>query len=190
MKLKPLNIILLSALLVVVITFLNSCNWGSPNYTLTVIVGDGISGTPTTGTYEYKEFTAVEFEYEIDEGAVQPEIYLNTLRSVALNGSLIMYSDIEMTIKQVDVRDEWVLVLLEDDEEISQWNVEFSGSDLRSGTFTDDRGYSGTWQVTDSDELTITYSDWENYILTGTLSDLGGDWDGKGKSGTWYMYLR
>lgn len=189
MKPKPLYI-LLSAMFIYVLIFQNSCGWGNQNYTLTVIIGDGISGTPETGTYEYEEFSEVEYSYEMDEGAIQPEIYLNTLRNVVLSGTLTIYCDTVMTVKQIDIRTKWVMVFSESGEDTIEWTIEFSGNDLRSGTFIDDRGYSGTWEVSDSNDLTITYSDWENYVFTGTLSGLSGDWEGEGNTGTWYIYLK
>lgn len=191
MKLKPLNLVVISVFLIYAVAFQNSCNWSSTNYTLTVIIEEGISGTPETGTYEYKEFSEVEYEYEMAEGSVQPEIYFNSSRSVDLSGSVVMYCDIVMTIRQVDIRAQWILSLLNEGGDVTkEWLIEFTGSDLHSGTFTDDRGYSGTWQVTDSNDLTITYNDWENYIFYGTLTDFGGDWENGESSASWYMLLK
>jgi hypothetical protein len=187
MKVKPLNLVLLSFLLVTIVAFQNSCNLSSPSYTLTVIIEEGVTGTPESGTYEYKEFSEVEYDYDMTDGAVQPEIYFNNLRNVVLKGTLVMYCDTVMTVRQIDIRSKWTLILLEAGEEISDWTIEFTGADLRSGTFTDDRGYSGTWQVTDSNDWTFTYSDWEDYVFTGSLSGLSGDWEGENKSGTWYL---
>lgn len=164
-----------------------NCGWKNPEFTLTVVVGAGITGTPETGTYSYPEFEEVEYRYEYEEGAVQPEIYLNEYRKLTLEGTLVMYNDITLTIEQIDIRKEWTLTFDQQDEDDILWKITFGGADLRSGTFTDDRGYSGTWEVTGSNAITFRYDDWFDYVFTGTLSSLSGSWSGEGESGTWFL---
>ncbi len=47
-----------------------------------------------------------------------------------------------------------------------------TGPDLLSGTFTDARGYHGTWTA-QADVLTLAYWDWQFYVLNGTVYGLG-----------------
>lgn len=190
MKLKyrnKLGFLLLFALLVV---FHSSCGWKTTEFTLIVIVGEGITGVPESGTYVYQEFDEIDYKYEFDDQVdIQPEIFLNNYRNLILEGTLVMYCDTTLTIEQIDIRKEWNMVLSEEDLDDVEWQITFSGTDLRSGTFSDSRGYTGTWEVSGSNDLTVRYDDWEDYIFTGTLSSLSGSWETGGRSGTWYMYL-
>ena len=56
------------------LTILSSCKFGHPDYTLTVTIGEGITGTPEAGSYVYKEFSEIEYSYTPEEGKVQPEL--------------------------------------------------------------------------------------------------------------------
>lgn len=167
---------------------LASCGWGSPDYTLTVILGEGITGTPESGTYSYQEFSEVQYKYSFDPNGLQPEIYVNNYRRLVLEDSVVMYCDITMTVRQIDMRREWTLIFSENEADDLTWKITFTGPDLRSGTFSDDRGHSGNWQVTGTNDLAFTYTDWEDYAFTGTLTSLSGSWKGEGRSGTWNIY--
>ena len=98
-----------------------------------------------------------------------------------------MYNDTTLTIEQIDIRKEWTVSFFHQEDDEIKWKMSFTGPDLRSGTFSDDRGYSGTWEVTGSNDITFRYDNWLDYVFTGTLSSLSGDWSGEGKSGTWYF---
>lgn len=189
MKLSIFNKTGLFLTLLVVLLLQPSCGWKTPEFTLTVTVGEGISGTPDTGTYVYQEFEEVEYRYEFQEGAIQPEIYLNNLRMLTLEGIVVMYNDITLTVEQIDIRKEWVLSFNRQDDEDIEWKMNFTGPDLRSGTFSDDRGYSGTWEVTGTNDITFVYGDWADYVFSGTLSSLSGNWTGEGQSGSWFLTL-
>lgn len=188
MKLKNWNKLCFLFVLVLLIMFHGSCGWETTEFTLTVVVGEGISGVPESGTYVYQEFEEIEYKYEIEGDFIQPEIYINNYRKLIMEGTLIMYCDTTLTIEQIDIRKEWNMVFSEQDVDDVEWKITFSGPDLRSGTFSDNRGYTGTWEVSGSNSLTIHYDDWADYVFTGTLSSLGGNWEGEGKSGSWYIY--
>jgi hypothetical protein len=175
-------------LLITASIFQTGCGWGSPDFTLTVVLGEGITGTPDSGTYDYKEFSEVQYKYDFDQNGIQPEIMVNNYRKLTLEDSLIMYCDIIMTVKQIDIRKEWTLVFSEADVDDINWKITFSGADLRSGTFSDDRGFSGTWEVTGTNNLTFRYGNWQDYVFTGTLTSRSGSWKGEGRSGTWNTY--
>jgi hypothetical protein len=177
------------AFLVAALLIPNSCGWGSPDYTLSVTMGEGFSGFPQPGTYTYKEFEVVDYNYSAVTGAVQPQIHLNSYRYTTLVGVLTIYTNTEMRVEQTDMRNRWILNFEEDDEETIQWVITCSGADLRSGTFTDTRGYNGTWTVVGTADLTLTYTDWEDFVFTGSLLTLGGDWVGGNRSGTWNIEL-
>ncbi len=189
MKLKNWNKICFLFVLALLIMFHGSCGWKTTEFTLTVVVGEGISGVPESGTYVYQEFEEIEYKYEIEDDIIQPEIYVNNYRKLILEGTLIMYCDTTLTVEQIDLRkEEWNMVFSEQDVDDVEWKITFSGPDLRSGTFSDNRGYTGIWEVSGSNNLTFRYDDWADYVFTGTLSSLGGNWEGEGKSGSWYIY--
>jgi len=169
MKLKNWNKICFLFVLALLIMFHGSCGWKTTEFTLTVVVGEGISGVPESGTYVYQEFEEIEYKYEIEDDIIQPEIYVNNYRKLIL-------------------KEEWNMVFSEQDVDDVEWKITFSGPDLRSGTFSDNRGYTGIWEVSGSNNLTFRYDDWADYVFTGTLSSLGGNWEGEGKSGSWYIY--
>jgi len=175
---------------VVMIPGQGSCGWGSPQYTLQVFVGEGIQGTPQSGTYVYNEFDTVDYLYDADADTVTPQIYLNSTRKLLLSGTVTMYTNIEMRVEQTDLRQEWDLIFKEDDQEDAEWRIIFSGATLRSGTFSDSNGRRGTWVVENKGDLTITYEDWADYVLTGTLTELSGTWTGEGHAGDWDIYPR
>jgi len=189
MKLKNWNKLCFLFVLALLIMFHGSCGWETTEFTLTVVVGEGISGVPESGTYVYQEFEEIEYKYEIEGDIIQPEIYINNYRILIMEGTLIMYCDTTLTIEQIDIRKEWNMVFSEQDVDDVEWKITFSGPDLRSGTFSDNLGYTGSWVVSGSNDLTISYDDWADYVFTGTLSSLGGNWEGEGKSGSWYIYL-
>ncbi len=189
MKLKNWNKLCFLFVLALLIMFHGSCGWKTTEFTLTVVVGEGISGVPESGTYVYQEFEEIEYKYEIEDDIIQPEIYVNNYRKLILEGTLIMYCDTTLTVEQIDLRkEEWNMVFSEQDVDDVEWKITFSGPDLRSGTFSDNRGYTGIWEVSGSNNLTFRYDDWADYVFTGTLSSLGGNWEGEGKSGSWYIY--
>jgi hypothetical protein len=190
MKLKYWNKLGFLLLFVLLAAFQSSCGWKTTEFTLTVIVGEGITGVPESGTYLYQEFDEIEYRYEFDDQvSIQPEMFLNKNRNLVLEGILVMYCDTTLTIEQIDIRKDWKMVMSEEDLDDVDWVITFSGADLRSGTFSDDRGYIGTWEVTGSNDLTVSYDDWGDYTFSGTLSSLAGNWQGEGRSGSWYMYL-
>jgi hypothetical protein len=161
------------------------CNLGKPDYTLTVEVGPGIAGYPETGSYEYKEFTRVEYFYEAMEGRTPPEVLLNSTR-LETEGSFTVFADVKLTIRQIDIRKKWQISLLigTTQAELDRYEITFSGDDNLSGTFVDERGRGGTWQ-SDGDQLTFAYTDWADYQFSGSISSMTGFWSGESRDGQW-----
>jgi len=163
-----------------------SCNFfGIPDYELTVTVKDGVQGTPASGQNSYKDLTIVEYAYT-------PVNYLHTVEVVyegtrqAAEGSFTIYTNVTLEARLIDIRDIWKITLAYSDTAITsiEFIVTFSGNDILTGTFSDDRGYVGTWDGT-SNKITITYGNWENYVLTGTLFGMSGIWTNGDVTGTW-----
>ena len=186
--LRPRGLLAAAALLVPLLV--PSCKWGVPSYTLTVIIEDGVTGTPEAGQYTYEELSIVEFNYTPIDPFHTVEVLLNDRVRNTGEGQIVMFDDgYELKARLIDVRGEWDIVLQYGDGETE--NLEFTltleGPDLLSGTLTDSLGHHGTWTA-QSDTLVLAYWDWEFYILSNTVFNLGsksGTFTGGGKSGTW-----
>ena len=184
MKLKYYYLFSLTGLIVILLLLLCSCFLADTEYTLTVMIGEGLIGTPETGSYVYPEFAEVEYNFEADEGMNFPVLFMNGIRKIFPFGALKMYRDIELVVEQADIRGEWKFTLREEGKENQTIVITFSGNDIYSGTFTDDRNLSGSRAIQGSD-LTITFDNWVDYKLTGFNSISNGIWTGEGRTGTW-----
>ncbi|MBN2400313.1 MAG: hypothetical protein JXI33_08245 [Candidatus Aminicenantes bacterium] len=163
-----------------------SCGFfGVPNYDLTVTIDDGIQGTPADGQYTYKDLTLIEYQYIPDNTLNTVEVIYEGSRLEA-TGSIRMYTHAAMAVHLVDIRDTWTISMYSSvGAFLISFDVTFSGTDLIGGTFSDSRDLSGTWDGA-TNSLTITYDNWENFILTGTLFGMSGTWsNGSDVSGTW-----
>jgi hypothetical protein len=177
------------ALMIPAIVFLSSCsNFGSPDYTVTVVLGPGVSGTPSAGTHVQKEFDSVDYSYGPQDGAAVPSVKINGT-AYQVSGTLTVYTNIQIEAYQTDIRGSWHFVLTETSTSAqkSAMDITFSGTSLVNGTFSDSQGNNGEWSLgTDGDALTITYSNWYNTVLTGTISAMtSGTWTGFESSGIW-----
>jgi hypothetical protein len=150
---------------------LTSCKeFGSPEYTLTISLGSGITGTPVAGTYTYKNLTEINYEYTATDANLPAIVQVNTTK-FSESGTFTMYCDLAVKVYVFDIRATWDFTLIpedaDDETDYITYQVTFSGSSLTSGTFTDTKGHSGTWTIV-GEALTMTYSNWESYVLTET----------------------
>ncbi|MCP5051289.1 MAG: hypothetical protein GY940_29255 [bacterium] len=166
----------------------NSCKgFGIPDFQLTVTVQPGISGSPVSDVYTYEELTEVEYNYFPENEEHTVEVLINGVSRIA-SGSVIMFTDINIAVNIFDIRGVWNFTLNPPSdapgEEDIEFQATFTGSDLISGTFTDDRGFSGVWSINGS-ALTISFNDWLNYTLAGTIPTMTGAWQGENRTGNW-----
>lgn len=180
-----------AAILLFVVSFLGSCIFGVPDYTLTIIVGDGVTGIPEAGRYVFKELSAVEYQYTPLNPLHTVEVMLNNKVRKSSQGSVVMYGDNYILTAQVmDIRGSWTVKMLKSGSTATdfEFNLTISGADVISGIFTDSRGYQGVWEtasVETGNTITFTYSDWEDYVLTGTYFSMTGTFTGEETTGTW-----
>lgn len=166
----------------------NSCkDFGIPDYKLTIQIKDGVEGTPAAGIYSYKDLALVDYKYTPKNTGTIVEVLVNGSR-FSSEGQLTMYNDAILVAQLMDIRGKWKIVMRQPDytTESVKFIIDFSGTEYLTGTFTDDRGYHGTWTIDSTSNLTITFSDWEDYVLTGDASSMEGDWTGESKTATWY----
>lgn len=178
------NINLLSLLLIFILFSFNGCSgFGSPDYTLTVVLEDGCTGTPDAGIYTLSELDEIEYEYTSPDENIKIEVLANNSARSSL-GTLIMYNNITMTVRFIDIRGSWEFSYLIEDGSEPEMTIIFEGDTEFAGTFSDSRGYSGTWTV-DNDSLNMIYSDWEDYVFTGSITIMEGDYIGEGVQLIW-----
>lgn len=173
---------------VVGLFFFNSCkDYLHVDYELNITIEEGTAGTPEAGTYTYEEFTKIDYMYHSLEPNVEIEVVLNGNRKEPI-GTFIMYRDLDVVVRVIDMRGEWNVTFTKSGED-TKWVMTIAGDSPFLGTFSDDRGYHGTWTVTGND-LKITFTDWADYVFTGKLRDMKGTWTGEEKSGEWRAVKR
>jgi hypothetical protein len=168
-----------------------SCKWGVPSYTLNVTLAEGVKGTPGAGKHVYKELTTVTLSYSPENSVESVECWLNGDTRKAPDGSVVLYGDgYELTANLIDVRGSYEITLSYTDASMTApdpFIITLTGSDRLAGTFTDARGYHGTWTAL-AGTLTLAYWDWGLYLLAADVYDFGyssGTFTGLGLSGTW-----
>lgn len=163
---------------------IGSCNFGTPDYRLNVIIEEGVTGSPQAGEHTYKDLADVNFEYTGIDPRHTVEVFLNTIRQT-YTGSFTMYTDVTLLTRLVDIRGRWKMVMQQSDpSETFEFDMTFDGAGLTSGTFSDSRGYNGIW-TGENGVVTISYTDWSGYELTGTVFNMSGIFtvDGENKGG-------
>jgi len=162
-----------------------SCDWGIPDYTVTVITREGVIGAPETGVYEHREGTTVNYNYFPENPLHTVEVFINESRKTG-SGSISVWTSFALTAQIIDIRGTWrIQMRWSASSEVNfDFNITFSGAELTSGTFADDRGYHGLWTA-ENGSITITYTDWRDYILTGSVFSMNGTYTGAGSDGAW-----
>ncbi len=178
------NILKYFLLFFVTVSFITGCKAiANPEYSITIEISEGIEGTPAPGTYIHKEFDKIDYKYKSTDENVQVELLVNGTKK-ALEGTFVVYNNFTVSVRRIDIRDTWEFSYLKEDGTTGNMDITFSGDTIFSGKFTDSRGYNGVWTVA-NDDLTMTYSDWFDYVFTGKISIMTGTYKGKGLSGSW-----
>jgi hypothetical protein len=130
------------------------------------------------------ELTEVEYDYTPANSLHTVEVMTNSSQALE-KGTVTMYTNITLVARLIDIRAVWNISILSSDSSTNDpFTITFSGADILGGTFSDSRGYSGTWDAA-SNKINIIYSNWENYKLTGTLFSMNGTWSNGSATGSW-----
>ena len=165
-------------------SFNNCKSFGIPDWTLEITFEEGVAGTPTPGVYTYEELAKIEYSYYPIDDQHRVEVLVNNNRWSPA-GEFIMYTNINVLVRLFDIRGNWDFTLkIKDTTDEMEFSIGFFGDNVLSGGFNDSQGHSGTWNI-DGNKLTITYTNWFDYVLTGEISTMSGEWAGNGKTGTW-----
>ncbi|MCG2810213.1 MAG: hypothetical protein L6428_01995 [Candidatus Aminicenantes bacterium] len=169
----------------VLILPLASCSFfGLPEYELSITVAQSVNGTPVSSVQVLPELTKIEYAYTPVNSLHTVEVITNGGQG-AETGTVTMYTNITLVARLIDIRADWNISLHNSDSTaIDPFTITFSGADILAGTFSDSRGYSGTWDAA-SNKININYSNWESYKLTGTLFSMNGTWSNGAATGSW-----
>jgi len=152
---------------------LGSCNFGTPDYRLDVIIEEGVTGTPETGDYVHKDLSEVSFEYIGIDPIHTVEVFLNDIRQT-YSGTFTMYTDVTLIARLVDIRGRWSMTIQQTEPvETVEFDITFDGAGLTIGTFSDSRGNHGNWTA-EGGVVTIVYSDWNFVVLEGGVYNMSG----------------
>jgi hypothetical protein len=174
----------MAIILGIVSAFIN-CDFGVPDFKLTVFLEEGVTGTPDTGEYTYSELEVVNYSYSPVDSLHTVEAFLNDTRTSSV-GTVTMYNDFSLTARLVDLRGSWNVEMQWTDSSAVDFSfsITLSGSNLVSGTFSDSRGFNGIWTA-ERGIVTITYTDWSDFVLNGSVFEMNGSFTGEGSSGAW-----
>lgn len=179
----------ITVLSLMLVFFIGGCKkFGIPDYKLTITLDEGVNGSPAAGEYEYQELTVVEYDYSPENEDFTVEVLVNGSR-FGTSGQLTMYTDMDIKVGIFDVRGTWTVDFRQpqgSSEDDLEFEITFTGDSYLSGSFSDSRGegFSGLWSISDT-TITITYSNWQNYVLTGTIPVMSGTWTGENQTGAW-----
>lgn len=163
---------------------LASCGFLSgPDYELLVTIESGVSGSPETGVQAHADLETVDYSYAPLNAKHTVEVMIDGGQETA-SGSLIIYHNTTLVARLVDIRGAWKVTSVDDDSKETVFTVTFDGADILGGTFSDSRGYHGTWTGV-SGIVILHYSDLEKYIYTGALFSMEGSYTNGSAEGTW-----
>lgn len=188
MALKTRTNVTVSGTILQVLMFLllfGSCNWGVPDYKLNVTTEEGVTGTPQAGEHTYTDLENVDYEYTGIDPAHTVEVYINDIRQSA-SGTFTMYTNVTLIARLVDIRGQWNIKMQYSNSTAVnfEFTITLDGASLTSGTFSDDRGFHGLWTA-ENGIVTLTFTDWNDFVLTGAVFSMSGTFTGDGQSGGW-----
>jgi hypothetical protein len=186
-----------------VVFFQNNCKTAeeTQEFTLTVSLGTGVSGTPVAGTTTYSENDTVNYNYSAEENYGNLTVTLDGA-AVASSGTITMTGNHTLNVKaNVDIRALWVGHMYGWYSHTCTFGVTFSGgitSGDTKGSFSGNYGSGhGTYTVNENQiDFTLLYTYNATLTCTGTFYDkdhMGGTYRyvdpgcHMDESGTWEM---
>jgi hypothetical protein len=161
-----------------ILVLLPNCSTSSPNdsyqrFELNVLLGEGATGTPATGTYPYEEGDVVDYSYSLLPNYSNLTVELDDV-VVEPTGSIIITGvhNLNITATPVyDIKGKWSLQEEYDDGSSFSVTATFTGT-LESGTVIDSDGGSGTYTVSDNNvvEFNLVYPN-VTYEYSGYFDD-------------------
>lgn len=163
---------------------LASCRFLSgPNYDLLVTIESGVTGTPASGIYSYKDLEEVAYEYAPVDSRHSVEVLVDGDQEIA-EASVTIYHNTVLVARLIDIRGDWEVTSIDASDAKTTFTLSFGGGDILGGTFSDSRDYHGTWSGVGGG-IEIVYSDWEAYVYSGALYYMSGAWTNGSATGSW-----
>lgn len=130
-------------------------------YTLTVSLAAGVTGTPAAGSYPYTQGTKVNYSYALAEGYANLAVTVDG-DEAAGKGTITMSEDITLAasaVKKYNIQGPWTMTEAYNDGSSFAVTVTFSGS-YTAGTVSDSQGGSGTYDYSDATlDFTLLFPD-------------------------------
>jgi hypothetical protein len=155
------------------------------SYTLTVTLGEGVSGTPAAGSHSYAENDTVSYSYSAQAGYGNLAVTLDGT-PLANSGSItITGNHILNATADIDIRGKWTGTFFEPGGDDAYLEVTFSGGIL-SGTTSGQFDFkaatgNGEFNVSGNQvEFILRYSDDSSLSCTATITDvnnMNGNWE-------------
>jgi hypothetical protein len=118
-------------------------------FALTVSVSNGVTGTPTAGTYHYFEGTQIDYDYTLQENYINLIVRLDA-EEIENSGTITIsqaHTLSAVATLHYDIQGTWTMEEQYDDESSFIVTVTFTG-DSQGGTVVDSDGGIGTYTVT------------------------------------------
>jgi len=197
------TIILVGFFLLIGLVFFTGCptngdDNGNGQYTLTVTVSSGVSGTPATGAYSYVENSVISYSYSLQTGYTNLVVTLDGVPMAATGVVTVTGNHVlSVSAEQIDIRGTWTGLFTYGSSTF--FRVDFSGN-TGSGTcggYFDfvPIGGAGTWTLVGTQidfvlEFPAPYD--TTLACSGTLTDenhMNGTWTytPPGITGTWSL---
>lgn len=143
-------------------------------FTLTVTLTDGVTGTPAKGTYTYALGAVVHYNYSLSDGFANLTATLDGTAIAAASGTITMNKASVLAVKAdriYDVRGSWELRESYDDGSAFAVSAVFSGANDK-GAVTDSEGGSGTYTLSSGKNIAflLDFPD-VTYEYVGSFSD-------------------
>ncbi len=163
-------------------------------YVLTVTMGEGITGTPPTGSYSYTDADLVNYSYSLQTGYENLVVQLDGV-TVGSSGVIAMSMSHTLTVtadEVFDVRGDWSGIMYY--SHTMTFDLSFSGglySGNISGFLDGSPAANGDYTITNgSIEFNLEQSG-SRYYFTGTIDNdnrMSGAWDANyGLAGHWEL---
>jgi hypothetical protein len=154
-----------------------------PEYTLQIILEDGVWGIPAEGTYTHYDLDEVDYSYGATDTNETVEVLIDD-GAEGSSSSLVIYHDTVLYARLFDPRGPWYVTSTDSASKSTNFDLVLEGSSRLAGTFLDSRGYHGTWTAKGG-KITLTYGNWEKYVYSGNIPGMGGTWANGTAAGTW-----
>ena len=109
-------------------------------YTLTLSVGNGVTGSPVRGTFNYDSGTTINYNYSlVDSSYSNLQVTLNgtpvaAAGSIVMNGNYSLNASADVPTASYDIRGAWKGTATDSNGDPDPFEITFSGTELTGTT--------------------------------------------------------